>query len=116
MPCLFPLEGPKKAVSPGSGPGLMGPLGPTAYTQGLGVAHIVGIGNRWEITKQKYENNTRQILEIRIPSNWRISVFTIYLSDVVYRVGFVTGVTCTTHLSIRQNLKILNNYPQCLTE
>ena len=36
--------------------------------------------------------------EIGIPNNSRISVFTIYLANLVYWVGFVTGITFTVHL------------------
>ena len=37
--------------------------------------------------------------EIGIPNNSRISVFTFYLANLVYRVGFVIGVLFKTHLS-----------------
>ena len=37
--------------------------------------------------------------ETGIPNNRRISVFTFYLADLVYWVGFVAGVTFKTHLS-----------------
>ena len=40
------------------------------------------------------------IREIGIPKKSRSLYFTIYLSDLLVRVGFVTGVTFTTHLGI----------------
>ena len=42
--------------------------------------------------------NERKIREIRIPNTCWILDFTIYLSDLVYWFGFVTGVTFTAHL------------------
>ena len=41
---------------------------------------------------------SRKIREIGIPNNSRISVFTLYLPNLVYWVGFVTGITFTLHL------------------
>ena len=40
----------------------------------------------------------RKIREVATPNNSRILDFTIYLPNFVYWVGFVTGVTFTTHL------------------
>ena len=45
--------------------------------------------------KEKRENTL-----IEIPNNSRILHFTIYLPNLVYWVGFVTGVTFTMHLWI----------------
>ena len=39
-----------------------------------------------------------QILEMYMPSSSRILEFILYSPDLVYWVGFVTGITCTTHL------------------
>ena len=42
----------------------------------------------------------RKTREIGIPNNRRISVLTIYLTNLVYWVGSVTGISFTTHLRI----------------
>ena len=46
------------------------------------------------------QNNEQKqkIRDTYIPNNCRISVFTIYSANFVYWVGFVTGLSFTTHL------------------
>ena len=41
----------------------------------------------------------RKYAKTGIPNNSRISVFSIYLANLVYWVGFVIGVLFKTHLS-----------------
>ena len=55
-----------------------------------------------------YLKKNKKIRETGIPNNSRISVFTLYLSDLVYWVGFVTGVTFKTHLSNTNFIDLLN--------
>ena len=45
----------------------------------------------------KNEKNEK-IREAGIPNNSRIPVFIFYLDNLVYWVGFVSGITFTVHL------------------
>ena len=46
--------------------------------------------------REKYET----IRDIGIPNSYRFWIFTMYLPELVYWVGFVTGMTFTMHLWI----------------
>ena len=52
------------------------------------------------------EKNVK-IRETGIPNNSRISVFTFYLANLIYWVGFVTGITFTTDLRIVDFIDLL---------
>ena len=51
-----------------------------------------------DVNEDNRQKEKAKIREIEIPNNSRILGFTIYLPNLVYWVGFVTGITFTTHL------------------
>ena len=94
LPCLFPCGAP---VVPLWQPPPMAACAacrqdPSKQRSPLTPRALVLLLRMWP--KQK----STKIPEIVIPNNTRILDFTIYLQDLVYWVGFVTGVPFTTHL------------------
>ena len=53
------------------------------------------------------QSENAKIFETGIPNDRWISVFTICLSNFVYWVGFVTGISSTTHLRIMKFVDFL---------